>query len=166
MVYGLALLTACGSEIEPPVRPPRSVSYVTLQSSSPGATTRLAGTVESWKRVEVGFEVPGRVVYTEDAGAQIQGAAVDASGRGVADATVVARIDDGRYQIALNERAALTAAARAKVVALETELGSIIPQKLKAAQANLKLQGQEIERYTRMVAENSAPPIAGKTAYA
>ena len=153
----VALLAACGKEFEPPVRPPRPVSYVTLQSLAPAAATRLAGTVDSWKRVEVGFEVGGRVVHMVDAGTEIQGEIVDVSGKRRTPGTVIARLDDERYGVDLKEQKALLASAEAKVKASQTELESVIPEKLKAAQADLVLQDQEVKRYTRMVAENSAP---------
>jgi len=157
LICCLALLASCGKDVEPPARPPRPVSYVTLQSMAPGATTRLAGTVESWKRVEVGFEVPGRVAHMVDAGTEIQGEAVDVNGKRVTPGTVIARLDDERYRIALEEQKALLASAEARLKASTTELEAVIPEKLKAAQADLVLQQQEVERYTRMVAENSAP---------
>ncbi len=157
MTGGVALVAGCGSELEPPMRPPRPVSYVTLRTQTPGSTTRLSGTVDSWKRVEIGFEVPGRVVYMEDAGTELEGETMDASGKRLARGTVIARLDDERYRIALREQEALLASARARLEASETELAEIIPEQLKAAQADLLLQDQEVARYTRMVADNSAP---------
>lgn len=156
IVCGLVSLAACGREPEAPPKPPRPVSYVTLRSWAPDATTRLAGTVQPWKRVEIGFEIPGRVLHTADAGAEVRGATFDASGASVSAATVIATLDEDRYRIALAEREAMTASARANLKALETELELMIPQKLKAAQANLVLQRQEVKRYTTMVAEHSA----------
>jgi len=156
LVCLLVFLTGCG-ELEPPANPPRPVSTVTLQTHSPGASTRLAGTVETWKRVEVSFEVPGRIVQMLDAGTEIRGERINTSGDRIEAGTVIAKLDDERYRIALNEQHALLSAARAKLRANETELELVIPQRLNAAQANLELQGQEIERFTRMVAENSAP---------
>jgi multidrug efflux pump subunit AcrA (membrane-fusion protein) len=154
---GIALLAGCAEELQPPVKPPRPVSFVTLQSSAPEATARLAGTVEAWKRVETGFQVPGRVISMTDAGTEIQGDTLDASEKLVAPATVIAKLDDARYQIALNEKEALLAAAKATLDAARTTLESTLPEKLKAAEADLALQEKEVERFTRMVAENSAP---------
>jgi multidrug efflux pump subunit AcrA (membrane-fusion protein) len=124
---------------------------------NPSAMTRLAGTVDSWKRFEMGFVVSGRIVHMEDAGSEIRGEILDVSGKRLTEGTVIAKLDDKRYRIALDEQKALLASAQAKVEAARVELEAAIPEKLKAAQADLMLQEQEVERYTKMVAENSAP---------
>jgi hypothetical protein len=151
-----ALLAACGQEIAPPVPLPRPVSYVTLKAMDPGASTTLTGTAEAWKRAEMSFEVRGRVVRMMDPGTDIQGEVVDVNGKRLSKGTVIAALDDERHKIALAESEALHAAALARVEASIIEIESVLPAKLKAAQANAVLQKLEIDRYTKMVAQRSA----------
>ena len=61
-------LAGCGGKSEPPPAPARPVTFVALTTEDPSATTRLAGTAESWKREELAFEVPGRVMRIVDTG--------------------------------------------------------------------------------------------------
>jgi len=157
LVFWLAILPGCTQDIEPPKRPPRPVSYMTIRASSPEQAKRLSGTVENWKSVQVGFEVPGRVAWMIDQGAEVAGKTLDINGKTLSKGTVIARLDDERYRIALKERQALLASAHARLKAIRMEIEKVLPAKMKAARADLALQKQEITRYTRMVAERSAP---------
>ncbi|VGO23457.1 efflux RND transporter periplasmic adaptor subunit [Pontiella sulfatireligans] len=130
----LAVLSGCSQSVEPPERPPRPVSYVTLKTTTPESARRFSGTVDAWKSAQVGFEVAGRVEWVIDMGTEVAGETRDISGKSVAAGTVIARLDDERYRIALKDAEA----------------------KLEASRAHLILQQQELERYTRMVAERSA----------
>jgi len=153
----LVLLAGCAQESEPPPRPPRPVSYMTIRASSPEQARRLSGTVATWKSVDVGFEVSGRVAWMIDQGARVAGKTVDINGKALSKGTVIARLDEARYHIALKEQQALLASAHARLKAIRTEIEKVIPAKMKAARADLTLQKQEITRYSRMVAERSAP---------
>lgn len=84
------LLAACEAESTPAPPPPRPVTYVAVERSIPAATALLSGTVESWKREEIGFRVPGRVRDVVDPGTDIAGQTVDEKGRRVTEGTEIA----------------------------------------------------------------------------
>jgi multidrug efflux pump subunit AcrA (membrane-fusion protein) len=134
----------------PPTQPPRPVSYVSLETTNPSQSVRLTGTAESWKREDLGFEVPGRVLRVVEPGANIVGRTYDENGAVLTEGTVLAEIDDERYQIALQTAEAALATAR-------TELETVIPEQIKQALAALELADKEVARFTSLVADNSAP---------
>ena len=144
-----AITAGCSGEAEQPRVPPRPVTYVTLKTSNPSAMSRLTGTAESWKREEIAFEVPGRVVRMVEPGATIEGRTLDENGKQLTEGTVLAELDDERYQLALTQSEAAAEAVR-------TELEQVIPEQLKEALADLELQDKQVERYTSLVAENAA----------
>lgn len=143
----LLALVGCGEGVAPPPEPPRPVTYVTLRTMNPGATIRLTGTAESWKREEIGFEVPGRVMRIVEPGANIVGRTFDEAGNLLTEGTELARLDDERYQIAAQQ-------AQAGADATRTQLEQVIPQQIKEAEANLELQEKELARYQAIRAED------------
>ena len=74
------LLASCGSDTGPSAPPPRPVTYVELRVTNPAAQERVTGSVESWKREDIGFEVSGRVVRVADPGTDIEGHTYTARG--------------------------------------------------------------------------------------
>ncbi len=130
-------------------RAPRAVSYVSLELSQPSTGGRLTGTVESWKREDIGFEVAGRVLSIVEPGVDIEGRTFDEEGNLLLEGTVLATLDAERYQIA--KKQAQTAADAAR-----TELEEVIPKQLAEAQAALDLADKELERYANLVAAQSA----------
>ena len=142
-------LAGCQRATEPSPAPSRPVTYVTLKTMTPQPTSRLTGSAESWKREDIGFEVAGRVLRVVEPGANVIGRTFDEQGELATEGTVLAEVDDERYQIALNQ-------AQAAADAATTELEKVIPQQLDQAQAALQLQQKEFERYTNLVATQSA----------
>lgn len=143
----LLALVGCKRGAEPPPEPPRPVTYVTLTTTDPSATVRYAGTAESWKREEIAFEVPGRVLSVVEPGANIVGRTFDEAGNLLTEGTELARVDDERYRIA--EQQALASAE-----ATRTELERVIPRQLEEAQAKLELEQKELTRYQTIRAED------------
>lgn len=144
------LLTGCSSEpiVEQP--PPRAVSYISLTLSEPGTGSRLTGTVESWKREDIGFDVPGRVLRIVEPGMDIEGRTFDEEGQRISEGTVLAALDPERYLIA--KKQAQTAADAARI-----DLEEVVPQMLAEAEAALDLADKELQRYTNLVRDQSAP---------
>ena len=70
-------LTACGSDADPAAPPPRPVTFVVLAVTNPAEQERVTGSVESWKREDIGFEVAGRVTHIVDPGTDIVGHTYD-----------------------------------------------------------------------------------------
>ena len=92
-----AIATGCSAKAEMPAVPPRPVTFVVLETSNPSATTRLTGSAESWKREELAFEVPGRVIRIVEPGANIVGRTLDEKGNPVTEGTELAQLDEERY---------------------------------------------------------------------
>ena len=139
----------CGSPSASSSLPARAVTFVKLKTSNPGEMSRLTGTAESWKREELAFEVPGRVIDMVEPGKTIKGETFDEDGNLLDEGDILAEIDDERYQLALKQAQAAAEAAR-------TELEQVIPEQLNEALAALELQDKQVERYTQLVAENAA----------
>jgi multidrug efflux pump subunit AcrA (membrane-fusion protein) len=148
MLSGL-LLGGCSREQleQPPI--PRPVSFVTLSITNPSQAARLTGSVESWKRENIGFEVAGRVLRVVEPGANIVGRTFDENGNLLTEGTVIAELDRKRYEIAAKQAESAAEAAR-------TDLERGIPKLLVEAQAVLDFANTELGRYKRLVASKSA----------
>ena len=142
-------LAGCSGDEAPEERAPRAVSYVALQLSEPGTGGRLTGTVESWKREDIGFEVAGRLLSIVEPGVDIEGRTFDEEGNLLLEGTVLAKLDMERYRIAKRQAETTAEAAR-------TELEQVIPKQLAEAQAALDLADKELQRYANLVATQSA----------
>jgi len=116
---------------------------------NPGKTSRLTGSVDSWKREDIGFEVAGRVRRVVEPGANIVGRTYDENGKLLTEGTVLAEVNDERYHIALTQ--AQTAADAAKA-----DLEKVIPAQLKEANALLTPARKDYERWKALVADKSA----------
>jgi multidrug efflux pump subunit AcrA (membrane-fusion protein) len=144
------VLAGCREAVELVPAAPQPVSYVSLELSQPGTGNRLTGTVESWKREEIGFEVAGRVLRIVEPGVDIDGRTFDEEGKLLAQGTVIAEMDSQRYVIARKQAQTASDVAR-------TDLEELIPPMLAEAQAALELADTELQRYTRLVEKESAP---------
>jgi multidrug efflux pump subunit AcrA (membrane-fusion protein) len=149
LVLSVLHLTGCSSEQSDEQRASRAVSYVSLTISEPASGSRLTGTVESWKREDIGFEVAGRVLRIVEPGIDIEGRTFDENGNLLSEGTVLAELDTERYVIAAKQAQTAANAAR-------TELEEVIPQLLAEAEAVLALADKELQRYTNLVATQSA----------
>ena len=147
-IAGFAL-SGCAGDQGSEQRAPRAVSYVPLTISEPGTGARRTGTVESWKREDIGFEVAGRLLSIVEPGIDIDGRTFDEEGNLLREGTVLAKLDVQRYEIA--KKQARTAADAARI-----ELEQVIPKQLAEAQAALTLADKELERYANLVASRSA----------
>ncbi len=145
----LAVLVGCKDDSGGPEAMSRPVSFVVLSTTQPRPVNRLTGSAESWKREDLGFEVPGRVVRVVEPGANVVGRAFNDQGEVVNQGTVLAEIDTERYEIALKQAQAAADAAR-------TDLEQVIPQQLAEAKATLTLADKELLRYRNLVASESA----------
>ncbi len=142
-------LVGCKGSSKPPKEPLRPVTYVTLKTMNPGKTSRLTGSVESWKREDIGFEVAGRVLRVVEPGANIVGRTYDKNGHLLTEGTVLAEVDDERYRIAL-------AQAQAAANAAQADLKKVIPAQLKEANSLLTPARKDYERWKVLVAQKSA----------
>ncbi len=148
---GLAVVavfaSACGDEREPPKVPPRPVSWFRLAEVDPGTLARHTGSVESWKKELVGFEVGGRVKRVIEPGMDIVGRVVDADGKVRVEGTVIAELEDERFRIALQRAEANRKSAKAQADAVQAEIDNTLPQQLKEAQEDRDFKQREFRRY-------------------
>jgi len=150
------LIPACNREEGPAVDDlPRPVRVVTLEQTNPSDELVLTGSAESWKQENLSFEVPGKVEWVIDVDTDVVGEADDNDGRRITDGTVLARIDDADYQIAVREAEADLRAARAKMMGIQAELDRVIPAERRAAEAELERASEEYERMKKIRASGS-----------
>ncbi len=101
------LLLSCGSgKTEEALQPARPVTYLTLAKRTPISESLVAGSVESWKRETIGFDVNGRLRFVKDRGTNVQGPATDDAGNILQQGTLVAEVESPRYKVAVSEASA------------------------------------------------------------
>ena len=107
LIAALSLLqTACRSNEagQTPKVHPRPVTFMTLKKANPEIRSLLAGSVLAWKKETIGFNVNGRVKFVAEPGTNVEGRVIDESNANVTQAgTLIARIEDRRYEIAVRE---------------------------------------------------------------
>jgi len=134
---------------------PRPVRVMTLEKTNPADELILTGSAESWKQENLSFEIRGKVEWVIDIDTDVVGEADDNNGRRITDGTVLARIDDADYQIAVREAEADLRAARANMLGIQAELERVIPAERRAAEAELERARQEYERMKQIRASGS-----------
>ena len=91
----------CSQDQSGQERTPRAVSYLTIELTEPGPSNRLTGTVESWKREDLGFDVAGRVLRVAEPGIDIEGRTFDENGKLLLEGTVLAELDRDSFCVRL-----------------------------------------------------------------
>ncbi len=129
-----------------PASPPRAVTVVELAVRDPSVSLRLSGSVEPWKQEDIGFEVPGTLRFVCGENVDVEGRTLDEQGRVITEGTVLASLDRSRYELAVEEAEAEVAAAKAARQATRTEVASVLPAQIKAAEADLDLARNELKR--------------------
>ncbi len=98
------ILIGCQSDKKQAKAPiPRPVSYVELKKVNPTYETLIAGSVVAWKKEPVGFDVNGRVQFVQEPGTIVQGSMFDKDGQVIKAGTLIASLQDKRYQIRVDE---------------------------------------------------------------
>ncbi|MGD8354996.1 MAG: HlyD family efflux transporter periplasmic adaptor subunit [Methyloceanibacter sp.] len=132
-------------------RPARPVSYVSLETSNPSRTTLVAGSVGSWKKELVGFQVDGRVNYVREPGENIDGRILTKEGEVLEGGTLLASLESERYRIRVGEAEARVRSSEAKAQSVRTEVQETIPNELKEMQAEVDRSSKEFERQDRLL---------------
>jgi len=132
-------------------RPARPVSYVSLETSNPSRTTLVAGSVGSWKKELVGFQVEGRVNYVREPGENIDGRVLTKEGEVLEGGTLLASLESERYRIRVGEAEARVRSSEAKAKSVRTEFQETIPNELKEMQAEVDRSSKEFERQDRLL---------------
>ncbi|MEM8678653.1 MAG: efflux RND transporter periplasmic adaptor subunit [Planctomycetota bacterium] len=151
----LALVPGCRTEPPAQAPPARPVSYQVLEELNPGQLTRLTGSVESWKKEMLAFRVPGRVVDVVEPGVEVMGRAIDAEGQVTSPGTLLAELESDIYQLQLAQAEAVLATANAQVTLARTELERTIPERIKAATANLNQKTAEFSRLRSLIGDRA-----------
>ena len=68
----LAALIGCKRDVVLPPQP-RPVTVIELHVSEPSRSSRIMGVAEAWAEQDVGFEVPGRVIFVVEENSLLQG---------------------------------------------------------------------------------------------
>ena len=146
LCLSLSALTGCGSSHgeQSAVKQPRPVTVFTLQTTDPQAYDRLSGSVTSWKTEDIGFEVDGRVQFVIEPETDVTGRELQQNG--TSSATLLASLDEERYQLRVKSAAAQVLTAERQRDATGIEIESVIPAQLRAAQAEVTRAGNEFER--------------------
>ncbi|HDZ21863.1 hypothetical protein LCGC14_0225930 [marine sediment metagenome] len=139
-VVGMSLAAPVGCKRDVVLPPqPRPVTVIELRVSEPSRSSRIMGVAEAWAEQDVGFEVPGRVIFVVEENSLLQGRWVE-QGKVIEKGDVLARLDRDPYEAALQT-------SEAEVSYAEVNLKNIYPAELEQAEARRKL-GEAT--YTRM----------------
>ena len=107
---------------------PRAVSVFTLHVSTPSSETLQTGAAEAWKSEDIGFEVPGRVSWVIEPNEDIEGRTPDTSASSEHEqGTVIAKLDDERYRLAVDSAEANVKSLSRDRQALAAEISDSIP---------------------------------------
>lgn len=145
---GIGLLFCLGcSQSPPPVEEEvaRPVSVLLLRSDTPAPVARVSGSVGSWQVEDIGFEVGGRVTFVIDPERDIEGRELWVAGK-ANEPTVLARLDQSRYELQEISAKAEMEATEEQRTALTIEENEVIPAQIAAAQAEEKFWKEEFRR--------------------
>lgn len=158
ILFGIILLAGCdaSSDAIPQSKAPRAVTVMRLAPLQPDHRQTMAGSVAAWKTEQIGFEVAGRVTQVIEPNTVVEARILDRSGKEIlANGTVLARLDDQRYQIALDTARSALAASTERWKSLQIEIAQGIPARIRAAQAERELAQAELDRQSSLVARNA-----------
>ena len=99
----------------------RPVSYQTLAKRNPARQSLAAGSVVAWKKETIGFDVNGRIEFVMDQGANVTGPVTDGQGEIITPGTLVARLENRRYELAVRESEAEIQDAKARVARTQAD---------------------------------------------
>ncbi len=128
----------------------RPVSYLTLQRSDPGKHDLVAGSVESWKKEMLGFQVGGRITSVHEPGAQVHGRVVDEQGELLEAGTQLGTIEDQRYRLRVEQAQARVSGALAETAALRTDIEKTLPSERSEVRAEYERAKADYQRQRRL----------------
>ena len=153
------LLAGCkaGSQAESEPAAGRPVTAVQLSVTDPTMRVSFSGSVQPWKRQDVGFEVGGRVVYVVERGEEVTTATTDPAGVHT-KGSVLAKLATKRYALHVASATAQARAIEAKAKAVRTETDEVLHQQLQAALAERSRARQNLERVEALVSKKVESP--------
>ena len=99
----------------------RPVSYLTLAKRNPVRQSLAAGSVVAWKKETIGFDVNGRIEFVMDQGANVAGPVTDGQSEIITPGTIVARMENRRYELAVKESQAAIQDAKARMARAQAD---------------------------------------------
>lgn len=169
----LLALAACGREAPRTARPALPVEVLRLETRDLNRRAALTGSAEPYREERLGFEVAGRVVYVVALGTEVDGftvrtddatrlpdeiATADARDYEVLPGDLIARLDDTRYRLRVEQLKAGIDSARKKQRAQEIDLKQVATADLEsgardqdAAEAALTLARTNLETARRLL---------------
>ncbi len=110
-----------GEEPQETIQPARPVTYLTLSKRTPISQSLVAGSVEAWKRETIGFDINGRLRFVLDRGTNVRGPAMDDANNVLEPGSLIAELEDPRYQVAVRKAAADIRDIKAEVFRAKNE---------------------------------------------
>ncbi len=155
----IAIFPGCKQEMSFEMeQQPRPVSVVKLNDIAPKSNSQVTGVAGAWKTEEIGFEVNGRIeMIIEPDRDVIATGAVDENGKDIA--TLIAKIDKERLELAVASAAAQVEIAITKVEASKFELDQQLPAQRRAAESDENLARTRLERLTKLKGGNAISDI-------
>ncbi len=114
---------------------PRPVTVLKLEERDFTASTRLTGSVSLYREEQVGLEVEGRLLWVLEVGKEVEGPVLDENGKLIRPGEPIAKLDDTRYRLRVNE-------LKARLNASKHGLHDV--------RAELKLARQTLDRQKRV----------------
>ncbi|MEK6236406.1 MAG: HlyD family efflux transporter periplasmic adaptor subunit [Planctomycetales bacterium] len=152
-----AMLTGCGAgrNKEAPPKLPRPVSVIILKQLDPRDSITLTGSVTSWKEEQIGFQVAGRIESILEPGVDVLGRTFDEERTQLTEGEVIAELEKDRFDLKLASAQAVLDTAVATANAAQADLDNVLPQEIKAAEAEVAYQQEELARNEELVKTNN-----------
>lgn len=156
LALAVVLPSACRSpsdaDLEESARP---VSVFILSESNPDLADHLTGSVESWKTEDIGFEVAGRVEFVVEPETDVIGRAYNVNGDPITAGTLLAKLDEARYQFNVISAQAEIETAKRHREAIVIQINKVVPAQVRAENAERGLAKTEVDRLTPLVASRA-----------
>lgn len=151
----LVTLAGCEGRGDEPAPQPRPVTVTALEDTAPARAARRTGSVQAWKQEQIGFDVGGRVAWTIEEGSEVEPDIRDEHGEIIEEGTVVAQLDEARYQLRLNQARAKVRSIDARLEAAGIEIEQVLPRKLDEARAELDHAARQRERFAALLEDEA-----------
>ncbi len=151
----LVALSGCDGEGRDPAPQPRPVTVTALEDTAPARTARRTASVQAWKQEQIGFDVGGRVAWTIEEGSEVEPEIRDEQGQIIQAGTIVARLDEARYRLGVNQAGAKLRSIDAKLEAARIDLEQVLPRKLDEARAEVDHAMRQRERFAALLEDEA-----------
>ncbi|MDJ0740536.1 MAG: HlyD family efflux transporter periplasmic adaptor subunit [Gammaproteobacteria bacterium] len=128
----------------------RPVSYMTLEQTDPSRRSLVAGSVETWKKELVGFQVDGRVTFVNEPGGDARGRVVGEDGAMLETGTLLASVEDERYRLRVEEAQARVTGLEAEATAVRIDIEKTIPSERQEVRAEYDRAKADLVRQRRL----------------